>query len=90
MNIDGFMGVQFYDFEAYFAGDVSSSYIEAIYGKTGEPPTDMFSGGQSVRYDSVNDVTIVSGRSIMPPFEEGMEVNVHCVSGDPSDIFLYA
>lgn len=90
MNIDGFMEVEFYDFEAYFAGDVSSSYIEALYEKTGEPPTDLFSGGQSVRYDSVNDVTIVSGRSNMPPFEEGMQVNIHCVSAVPSDIFLYA
>lgn len=90
MNIGGFLGIQLYDIEAYFAGDVSTAFIECVYRQDGGEAMDMFSGNPSKRYDSVNDVTIVSGRSAMPQFVEGMEANFHLMASDSWDIYLRA
>ena len=72
MEIDGFIGVQLYDVEFYFKGDVSDWQFTIKYAtKAGDSPAYPLSGNASVVYYSTADETKISGRNQAPAFGEG-------------------
>lgn len=72
MDITGMAGVQFYDIEAHFAGDLSAWSFSARYKQnTDSTEQDLFSGGFVPRYDSSANETIVGGRTAQQPIAAG-------------------
>ena len=63
MDIDGLGGIQLYDVEFNFYGNVPETGIAALYWPSGSPVSqELFSGGMSVSYNAANNVTRVWGR----------------------------